>query len=129
MHPRGGAPVRVRAQWNDGLDERLKQWTDAYLDQSLSRKAAYDLRQLALEYKSWDSHLFRRAFPDDAARALHGKLASAEMIARIKTLLDPLETPRAAASAVNELIVARRLAVAVRQPSKIGGNLALQLAD
>jgi CRISPR-associated protein Cmr2 len=135
VHPRGGSPVKVRAQWTRQLPERLKQWTDAYLDGSLSAKSAYDLKRVLGDYRisntmRWDAALFKAAFAADAARVLSGKANRAQAATALEGVLKRVETWGDAESAIAELIVARRLAAAVRQPWKLkGGGRVLQLAD
>lgn len=58
LHTRsGGEPILIREQWKElgenGLDERLKSWAKMHLNDKLPDKAAYDLRQLAEEYRGW----------------------------------------------------------------------------
>lgn len=126
VHPRGGSPVTVRGRWNEGLPSRLNRWTAAYLDGTLSSKSAYDLKRLLADYKiseieRWDDPLFARAFPQDAARLLKRKATAAQTSRDIRALLDKITGWRSAEAVINELIVARRLAIAVRQPSKLKG--------
>ena len=128
VHPRGGSPTRVRGRWGEGLADRLKQWTDAYLSDSLSSKSAYDLKRLLTDYRvagterRWDDAHFQAAFPADAARVLHHKGSSKETAGKIRDLLAGVPNWEAAEAVINELIVARRLAIAVRQPSKLKGG-------
>jgi len=53
LHTRGGAPVRVRAQWPEDLAGRLEQWAGLHRDELISDKAVFDLRQLATDYAAW----------------------------------------------------------------------------
>jgi len=53
LHTRGGAPVRVRAQWPESLDRRLAKWADMHRDELISDKTVFDLRQLAADYAAW----------------------------------------------------------------------------
>jgi CRISPR-associated protein Cmr2 len=58
LHTRsGGEPVLIREQWKEsgenGLDKRLRSWAEMHLKDKLPDKAAYDLRQLAEEYRGW----------------------------------------------------------------------------
>ena len=54
----GGDPIRIREQWKpagkNGLDERLMNWTKMHLNDELPDKAAYDLHELAKDYKNWE---------------------------------------------------------------------------
>lgn len=135
VHPRGGAPVKVRARWDGGLPQRLRRWTEAYLDGSLSSKSSYDLRRLLAEYRidksrRWDDSSFVAAFPSEAARVLSGKSTTPKAAAEIRAALESAKNWLEAAQKVDEMIVARRFASAVRQPSKLKGVPGvLQLAD
>jgi CRISPR-associated protein Cmr2 len=120
VHPRGGSPVRVRAQWKekdslDSLDSRLLDWAAAYRNQDLSHKAAYDLKLLVADYENWDDALFQKAFPADAARALHGKRADEAVLQQLRARFEGVVNLKAAEKVVDELIVARRIAIALSQ--------------
>ncbi len=52
LHTRGGAPTKVRGQWESGIYGRLKKGWETYMKGALSDKAAYDLRELANQYDS-----------------------------------------------------------------------------
>jgi len=58
LHTRsGGDPIIIREQWKppgeNGLDERLAEWVRMYQEDKFPDKAAYDLRQLAEDYRDW----------------------------------------------------------------------------
>jgi CRISPR-associated protein Cmr2 len=58
LHTRsGGDPIKIREQWKpvgqNGLDERFQEWVRMYLEEKFSDKTAYDIRQLAEDYRGW----------------------------------------------------------------------------
>jgi len=54
LHTRsGGDPITIREQWKHGLDERLSEWVKMHLEEKFPDKAAYDMRQLAEDYRDW----------------------------------------------------------------------------
>lgn len=54
LYPRSGSPIKIRAKWKDGLDERLLTWAEMHCKDELPDSAAYDLHELAEDYKNWD---------------------------------------------------------------------------
>lgn len=54
LYPRSGSPIKIRAKWQDGLDERLLTWAKMLCKDELPDSAAYDLHELAEDYKNWD---------------------------------------------------------------------------
>lgn len=87
LHTRGGPPVCVRAPWVDGsdaqqsLDKRLLKWAGMHLEEQLSDKAVYDLRELATEYAGWPrSARTDQAIKKDIARLLSRKKAVRETL-------------------------------------------------
>jgi CRISPR-associated protein Cmr2 len=90
LHTRnGGEPTRIREQWTrkdtetgvDGaakllsLDKRLDLWVKMYRDDDFPDGAAYDLRQLAEDYKAWKSDLPEKLLEKDVRRLLRRKRA------------------------------------------------------
>lgn len=136
VHPRGGGAVKVRRRWDAATwPLRLKHWTDAYIDGALSNKAAYDMGRLLSTYRisdtrRWPGDLFAQAFAPDAALLLKRKESSEQAKARLQSLFSGISTWAEAQTAVSELLVARRLAAAVRQPRKLkGAHHGLPLED
>lgn len=77
LHTRGGGePILIREQWKqsgeNGLDERLKAWAEMHRRNELPDKAAYDLWQLAEEYKGW-AEVSHETLEKDVIRLLKRK--------------------------------------------------------
>lgn len=77
LHTRsGGEPVTIREQWKplgkNGLDERLAEWVKMYMADKFPDKAAYDLRQLAEDYRDWPS-VSQELLSKDVTRLLKRK--------------------------------------------------------
>jgi CRISPR/Cas system-associated protein Cas10 (large subunit of type III CRISPR-Cas system) len=57
LYPRSGSPVKIREQWRpkgkDGLDERLLTWAEMHCKDEMPDSAAYDMHELAEDYKNW----------------------------------------------------------------------------
>ena len=58
LYPRSGSPIMIREKWRpkgkDGLDERLLAWAEMHSSNELPDSAAYDMHELAEDYKKWD---------------------------------------------------------------------------
>ncbi|NOZ51789.1 MAG: type III-B CRISPR-associated protein Cas10/Cmr2 [Gammaproteobacteria bacterium] len=74
LHPRGGAPLAIRGRWSDAFDQRLLTWANNLAQDELPDRAAYDLRQLAIDYANWpDEENTRQAIYADLNRVLRKK--------------------------------------------------------
>lgn len=118
LHTRsGGEPIFIREQWKEagenGLDERLKSWTEMHLDDRLPDKAAYDLRQLAEDYRGWGgiSHDF---LIKDVKRLLKRKRAGQGTkeinSVDLNELMDDVKSYDDLIRRSKELVLARRIA-------------------
>jgi len=133
VHPRSGAPTRVRGGWGE-FDTRLEEWADPHLKGALSDKAAFDVRELARAYGTWpDGSGVQRAAQKDLIRLLARKRPGGDPLSEAaRVRIQTLARDELAASAddeniggvahnaallrvAGELIVARWLAVAMRQ--------------
>jgi CRISPR/Cas system-associated protein Cas10 (large subunit of type III CRISPR-Cas system) len=58
LYPRSGSPIKIREKWNpndrDGLDKRLLAWAELHCNDELPDSAAYDMHELAEDYRNWD---------------------------------------------------------------------------
>lgn len=58
LYPRSGTPIKIREKWRPkgkaGLDERLLAWAEMHCNDELPDSAAYDMHELAEDYKEWD---------------------------------------------------------------------------
>jgi CRISPR-associated protein Cmr2 len=122
----GGDPIRVREQWEsegkEGLDERLSNWARMHYEEKLPDKAAYDIRELAKDYRGWKGITGKelgKLIAADAKRLLRrkkaggdGKSLTQDQIDGLLNCVDSYETIRGLA---DQLILARKLAGAMRQ--------------
>jgi CRISPR-associated protein Cmr2 len=129
IYPRSGAPIKIRAQWKSksekGLDERLLKWAEMHCNDEMPDSAAYGIYELAEDYKNWDlssedeTDKLRSLIAADIVRLLRRKKGSGNIEPlkkeEIEALLkgaDPYEAVRRLA---DEMILARRLAAAMKQ--------------
>ena len=82
LHTRsGGEPITIREQWKplgkNGLDERLAEWVKMYLEEQFPDKAAYDIRQLAEDYRDW-AGVSQELLSKDVKRLLRRKRTGPE---------------------------------------------------
>ena len=116
---RSGAEIAVRGRWQDGLDQRLRQWMDFYLQDRLSDKTPYDLR-LALGQLEWakDRSDYKMIGSKEAERVLKKKRAesgSKELEAKdIQSITDAIEQV-GLETIVSELLVARWLSAKAKE--------------
>lgn len=79
LHKRGGAPIKVRARWEDNPEERIKGYAESLNRDDLPGKLAYELRMLADLYKGWrketeeDKQTIASAISQDVKRLLSKK--------------------------------------------------------
>lgn len=114
LHTRsGGAPLKIREQWQKGMDERLQQWVDMHRRDAVPDKAAYELLQMAKEYQCW------KPVPDDLLekdlrRLLRRKKAEGGTRNLsdddIRTLMQDVRSAEDLFRRAKELVIARRLA-------------------
>ena len=129
IYPRSGAPIKIRQKWklkgNKGLDERLQIWAEMHCMDELPDSATYEMHELAEDYKSGDAssedekEKLRHLIVADALRLLQRKkgktksdLLTRENIEAMLTGANPYEAISGLAA---ELILARRLATAMKQ--------------
>jgi CRISPR-associated protein Cmr2 len=129
IYPRSGAPIKIREKWkpkgNNGLDERLQKWANMHCKDELPDSIAYEMHELAEDYKDWntsskdDEDKLRDLIAADASRLLQRKKgkAKSETFTRedIKSTLKDVNPYEAISRLAAELILARRLAAAMKQ--------------
>jgi CRISPR-associated protein Cmr2 len=128
---RGGGPIEVRANWSknwwEGMDQRLQTLAQWINDRALSGRAAYDLRKIADVYTgdAWPDGTAADAIRRDALSVLKAKQPRGE--SRMKEVEEVIrERVNDAASLrrfAAELLIARQLAVALRQASHQPGEV------
>jgi CRISPR-associated protein Cmr2 len=129
IYPRSGAPIKIRQKWmpkkGNGLDERLSKWAEMHFKNELPDSCAYEMHELAEDYRNWKTSSkdgedkLRDLIVSDALRLLKrktgglnvGPLLKEDLRAMLKNA-DPYEAIRRMA---DELILARRIAVAMKQ--------------
>lgn len=123
LHTRsGGSPIMLRGQWkNSGsLDHRTKRWIELFIQEAIPDKGAYDMMQLAMDYKGWspDQVLLQK----DVQRLLKKKRADRGSRSLDEEHLNELSADILTSESVivraEELLVARRIAVAVEMSGR-----------
>lgn len=117
---RGGGPISVRANWSDGLDQHLAQLAEWMNDRAISGRVAYDLRQIADLYATWPDNFVGDAIRRDTLSILKGKQPRGEQsqIKEVKQFIrDRVHNSADLRRISEELLIARQLAVALRQTS------------
>jgi CRISPR-associated protein Cmr2 len=127
LHTRsGGDPICIREQWNTkrkiSLDRRLIQWASKFEGDKIPDGAAYEIHEMAKSYQAWVG-ISKQDLGDliskDAFRLLkrkktdHGKESLKKE--EVDELLDGVDSYEAISSLADELILARKLAVAIKQ--------------
>jgi CRISPR-associated protein, Crm2 family len=140
LHTRsGGEPLKLREQWREkianpslmrsgkvpGLDQRLEQWIRMYLRDEFPDGAAYDLKELADDYRGWDPKPPNTLLKSDMGRLFTRKRAghgtrgiSPEDLA---FLTCGVESHDDLILRADELVLARRIAEVARQVPQDGG--------
>jgi hypothetical protein len=128
-------PIKIREQWkskdDNSLDKRLLKWAKMYDDEELPDRAAYDLHELAEDYRNWktsadeDRTNLGSIIHDDALRLLKRKRAGNskevlkdEVIKDFKNMLKGIETYEGINRLANELIIARRISSSMKQANR-----------
>lgn len=118
LHKRGGAPVQVRSQWTDQLDERLTRYAELIRQEAIPGKLPYDLRKLADVYEEWPQDTLVNALRADVLRVIRDKQPKAGR-SYIKAIEELVSTRLTDAASLyhftEELLVARQIAVAMHQ--------------
>ncbi len=116
LRKRGGSPVEVRASWNGAHDERLRRLADLINDRIIPGGLPYELRALAKLYEPWSSEDADRAIEQDLLRLIARKQSKgAETVrAALAPYLQGM-TARKLLEFADELLVARQIALALRQ--------------
>ena len=127
LHTRsGGDPIRIREQWNANrkisLDNRLIQWANMLEGDRIPDGAAYDIHEMARSYQAWEG-ISKQDLGDliskDALRLLKRKKTGQEKESlkkeEVDALLDGVDSCETISRLADELILGRRLAVAIKQ--------------
>ncbi len=128
LHTRGGGdPTKIREQWSPtsasgnsmSIDKRLETWVGLYLADDFPDGAAYDLRQLAEDYKAWKPPIPSNLLEKDVTRLLARKRAGggtrAIGVDELKNLTAGIHQHEDLKRRAEELVLTRRIAEVTRQ--------------
>lgn len=126
LHPRSGAPIRLRARWTDGhdaLDERLQRWASLHFHNLIPDKAAYDLRELLHVYEGWPTateeqrQTLTEVLRRDALQMLKRKRGRKgdDGLNELASLLTRIQSLEEARLVAQEILVARKIMSAQKQ--------------
>ncbi|MBY0230791.1 MAG: type III-B CRISPR-associated protein Cas10/Cmr2 [Gemmataceae bacterium] len=118
LHKRGGAPVLVRRDWHERPDERLMDHARWFRDDAVSGRIPYELHRLAAVYDDWpDDEARKAALRADALRVIAKKNPGGEesRMTDVGDAVGRIVSPDGLRSFANGLLIARQLAVALRQ--------------
>ena len=119
LHKRGGGPITGRGNWADDLDRRLAELAAHLNGGAVPSRVAFDLHQVAQVYDGWPAESVAQAIQRDTLRVLAGKQPrQGSALNWIHELICARVTDAASLRKLgDELLVARQIAVAVRQAS------------
>lgn len=110
LHPRSGAPLPFRSSWEHHPDRRIAQWSRFFTDKMISSKVAYDVHQLARDYKNWPKGIAPgETIRDDVLRLLSRKAISDEAKEKLRDQLKNVESHQGLHELAEELLIARRI--------------------
>jgi CRISPR-associated protein Cmr2 len=119
LHKRGGAPVTIRKQWTANLDKRLTRFAGWFLARVVSNRTPYELHRLAELYDDWPATTLKDAIQRDAFRVIEKKRPGGEKTEEMQEIRaavnDRVNNAADLRGLAAELLIARQLAVALRQ--------------
>ena len=117
LHKRGGAPIGVRARWNDNPDHRLERFASLMNEGIIPTKLPYELRAMAKLYESpsWAENA-DAAIQQDLYRLIAKKTSRGSGTVRqaLSEFIKEMNSGKLMTLA-SELLVARQIATALRQ--------------
>jgi CRISPR-associated protein Cmr2 len=117
LHKRGGAPIGVRARWNDNPDHRLERFANLMNEGIIPTKLPYELRAMANLYESpsWAENA-DAAIQQDLYRLIAKKTSRGSGTVRqaLSEFIREMSSDKLITLA-RELLVARQIASALRQ--------------
>ena len=115
LHKRGGAPIRVRANWNQHLDQRLIRFASLMNACVIPSKLPYELRAMSKLYENWPENA-DAAIQQDLCRLIAKKSSRSSESVR-QALAEDLKEMNATKLLTfsHELLVARQIAFAMQQ--------------
>lgn len=120
LHKRGGSPTRVRAKWSEKPSERLTRYAQLILSDAIPSKLPYDLRKLADLYQDWPADTVPQALRQDVLRVIRDKQprSGRQHMPEIEAILQGVTNAAALHRFAEELLIARRIAAAMRQTAE-----------
>lgn len=127
LYPRSGAPTKIRERWDPegevSLDKRLLRWAEMHCRDELPDSAAYDMHELAEDYKNWketSKEELEKLIIADSRRLLKRKKAGgiSSVVLKggdIEDLLTGVDSYEKIRIRADELILARQIAAAMEQ--------------
>jgi CRISPR-associated protein Cmr2 len=117
LHKRGGAPIGVRARWNENPDHRLERFANLINDGVIPTKLPYELRAMANLYESpsWAGNA-HAAIQQDLYRLIAKKTSRGS--GTVRQALSEVITEMTSGKLMTlarELLVARHIATALQQ--------------
>jgi CRISPR-associated protein Cmr2 len=117
LHKRGGAPIGVRARWNENPDHRLDRFANLMNDGIIPTKLPYELRAMAKLYESpsWAENA-DAAIQQDLYRLIAKKTSRGLGTVRqaLSEFIKEMNSDKLMTLA-SELLIARQIATALRQ--------------
>lgn len=127
LYPRSGTPIKIRERWDPegeiSLDKRLLKWAEMHCMDMLPDGAAYDMHELAEDYKDWKGTTkaqLESLIIADSWRLLKRKKAGsisseALKLDHIKDLLAGVDSYEKIKMRSDELILSRQIASAMKK--------------
>lgn len=115
LHKRGGAPISVRARWNEYPDHRLARFANLMNDGIIPTKLPYELRVMANLYEPWAENA-DAAIQQDLYRLIAKKTSRGLGTVRqaLSEFIKEMNSDKLMTLA-SELLIARQIATALRQ--------------
>lgn len=127
LYPRSGTPIKIRERWGPegeiSLDKRLLKWAEMHCMDMLPDGAAYDMHELAEDYRDWKGTTkaqLENLIIADCWRLLNRKKAGstsseALKLDHIRDLLAGVDSYEKIKMRSDELILSRQIASAMKQ--------------
>lgn len=109
---RSAGVIGIRDQWNHGVDKRLARWMGLLHDDKLSKRAIYDLQDLADDYRPWPGEVPPELLRHDLARVLQKKETDGQALPAdvITLILNEVQNTDSLARLAKEMLVAGHMA-------------------
>jgi len=127
LYPGSGTPIKIRERWDPvgeiSLDKRLLKWAKMHYEDMLPDGAAYDMHELAEDYRDWKGTTkdqLEKLIIADCRRLLKRKKAGSTSSEALKLddieyLLSGVDSYEKIKMRSDELILSRQIASAMKQ--------------